>query len=146
MSSLSFKQALCNAIAAEREAERLYNTLCDKSKDPNTIAFLKDIANDERKHASDLEEIKSKFPNLEFCPEPDQISNIEAPMGWEDVDEINFVDAINIAIQGENNATMIYDALSDSTEGEVSEFFKSLSKTESLHALKLEKIKEKSLR
>lgn len=146
MSSVSFKQAICNAIEAEKEAAKLYLELSEKAEDPNAIAFLKDLAKTETGHMQELEKIRGNFADDDLCGSFSHMPNVEAPLGWENAENINFVDAINLAIQGENNASMIYDAMADSTEGDLSEFFRSLSRTENLHAEKLDKVKKRSLK
>lgn len=136
-------QAIRNAIEIERAAARFYAQLVDKAADDKTRDFLQDMCQQEEAHARVIQEMGDKINGGDLPAHPDdRIQGVETAPDWTYAESIELVQALNLAIEAENNASLYYDAMADSTQGEVAQFFRDLTITEEQHAQKLREFLE----
>lgn len=135
----TIEQAIRNAIETERAAAHFYQTLVPKATDGQTREFLEEMARQEVAHAEAIEEMGKRLTANELPIRPDfNIDLVETSPEWKNVESVNLVQALNIAVEAENHAALYYDAMADSFDGgEIREFFKKLMDTELQHAAKI---------
>lgn len=128
-------QAIRNAIAAEQAAARFYDELVAKAADADAREFLRGMANEERSHADKLAQLAERLDAGELPTRPDtDVRGIETVPYWPDASDIGLEEAIEIAIDAEQSASLFYDALADCNRGEVAKFFRDLVALEDAHA------------
>jgi rubrerythrin len=143
MPTITPNQAIRNAVAAELASARFYALLADSTEDPTTRAFLEEMADLERKHARDIETMGAKLVDGPLAERADSdVSMVETLPDWKYVDDITLPQALEVALQAEQQAALYYDALADFLEGPVMEFFQQLSKQEEEHAVALQEKRE----
>ena len=140
MTRMTLRQAVRNSIEVERAAEQFYRTLADSTEDEEAKVFLEEMADQEACHQRCIREFANALnaSELPFRAD-DNVELIETAPEWADVDNLSYEEALVIALENENHAMMYYNALSDVSEGEVSEFFKKLVKDEQSHIARLTK-------
>jgi len=144
MPTITANQAIRNAVAAELASARFYTLLADSTEDRETRAFLEEMADLERKHARDIEEMGTKIVEGPLAEQADtDVSMVETLPDWRYVDDITLPQALDVALAAEQQAALYYDALADFLEGPAMEFFQQLAKQEEEHAAALEKRRKK---
>ena len=133
MAKLTLGQAVRNCITVEKAAERFYRNLAAETKEEGVKAFLVDMAGQEREHAAAIE----KFGQEQAARLPTyadrELEIVEAAPGWAEVEDLSLEQAFDVAIECEGHAALYYDIIADQTEGDVSKFYRMLSKTEEKH-------------
>jgi rubrerythrin len=133
--SITLAQAIRNAIAAERSAERFYLRLAEGCADDKGSSILTAIAAQERGHAATLEKLAAQLVAGWLPERPDAlVDGIETAPAGEEADDLDLVHALEIAIDAENSAILYYDALASTSTGEASAFFAQMGKEEEGHA------------
>ena len=136
--TITIGQAMRNAIEAERAAARFYDRLVGKASDDATRRFFEEMAQQERDHASAIEEMANRVGTGELPTRADTaVSTVETAPAWADADAIDLDDALTLALDAENGAALYYDALSDFCELGVKAFFEKMMRVEEEHARKL---------
>ncbi len=131
-------QAIQRAVAAEHAAARFYETLVQRASDDETRSFFMEMVKEEEQHAMLLEDYGASVPADESTRLSDAAAQrIEVVPGWEYAEGISFEQAIDVAIEAENNAALYYDAMADFTQGEVKTFFQKMASLEEAHAERL---------
>jgi rubrerythrin len=129
MIELTLRQAIRNAVETELAAERFYRGLAAAAKDEDARGFLRAMANEEREHAGQLERfgvgIATELPEL---ADPN-VHLIETAPGWAYHQGMTLFEGLRVALEAENHAALYYDALADTTTGEVAAFFRALATT-----------------
>ena len=140
MASITPAQAIRNAIEAELAAERFYRLLADSTEDESSREFLLVMAEQEQLHAASIEEA-SKQMDLAL---PDHavgmVEVVETVPEWRFVDGITMADAVQVALNAEQQAALYYDSFADHFEGEIRAFFQQLAEAEEDHAHQLIKL------
>jgi rubrerythrin len=133
--SITLAQAIKNAIAAEQSAEKFYLRLAAGCAEENGRAIFEGIAAQERGHAATLEALAAKLVAGQLPERADAlVHGIETAPAGADAEDLDLVDALEIAIDAENSAILYYDALAATSTGEASAFFEQMGKEEEGHA------------
>ena len=142
MTTLDLGQALRNAMTAELSAKSFYTLLADSTEDPKAKKFLKKMASQEESHHEQIREYASSAPEIEIPNLPDDNAElIETMPEWHDVDNIDYDNALRVALDAEHHAAMTYDAIADAIADESGrELFRKIAKTEEQHAANLEEL------
>jgi rubrerythrin len=128
------KKALRNAIEVERGAARFYQSLASSAGDAEARAFLERMVSDEMAHAEALEQKSRELADGKLPDLPDfNMDRVEAIPEWRGVEGITYEQALNVALEAEQHAELFYDALADTAEGAVQEFFREMTKNEARH-------------
>ena len=129
------------AIENEVESYEFYRDAAEKIKESDLIDIFKDLAQEELNHKSFLEKFLLSEENEMTLREPTDY-NISSTLDTPELTtNMSFKDAINIAIKKEEEAMVMYAALSnDVSDEEAKNLFKELEKMEKIHKVKLEKI------
>ena len=138
---LSLAQAVRNAIEAERAAARFYRGLASRADDDAVRQFFLEMAAQEEAHAASIEQLGQKMQAGELPLAPDHdVRGVESAPGWSGVEQIEMDQALVLALEGEQHASLYYEAIGDSCTGEVASFFKELARNEDHHAEALQKL------
>jgi rubrerythrin len=133
--SITLAQAIKNAIAAEQSAEKFYLRLAAGCADERGRAILEGIAAQERSHAATLEALAGKLVAGRLPERADAlVAGIETAPAGAEAENLEFTQALEIAIDAENSAILYYDALATTSTGEASAFFAQMGKEEESHA------------
>lgn len=134
----TLEQAFRNAIEIEWAAARFYGQLLEKAADEATRSFLSEMVEQEKAHAGALEQMAARIAELPAYPD-DRVFNVEAAPSWASSEgvELNMRDALDIALEAENNAALYYDAMADFSTGEVAKFFTEMARKEEEHAARV---------
>ena len=128
-------QAIRNATEAERAAARFYEALARRAGDGQARVFFEEMVRDERQHAELLESYGGELGEAYAAQLPEAaVQRIEVVPGWEYAESISIEQALEVAIEAENNAALYYDAMADFTEGDVQAFFRRMATLEEAHA------------
>jgi len=139
---MTIEQAISNAVAAEQAAARFYTRLSALARDEKTRTFLLDMADEEKDHARQIARWGTAYGNTTNGVEPDpRAVTVETAPAWEQAEVIDLEQALGLAIEAENNASLYYDALSDYFSGSTADFLKMLSDQELGHAQRLQELK-----
>ncbi len=134
MKTMTLEQAIRNAIEVEQAAERFYRLLADSTADEEATQFLLAMASQEKEHARAIGTYGKKLTDAMLPERPDDnVETIEASPNWAYVDNMSFKEAVQVALENEQNAALYYDALADSTTGKTASFFKEIAKLEVQH-------------
>ena len=134
MTSVSYEQALRNAIAAERGAARFYDRLRELTQDETARAFLANMVEVELAHAGRIEQLVASA-GVELPTLPDAFaSQVETAPGWDWVEDVDLGEALEAALESETSAHLFYDALADVLTGEARTIFLELAAEENEHA------------
>lgn len=135
MSDNKLSAIVREAVGAERAAERFYAGLAAETQNPETKAFFEEMVEQEQAHAAWLQE------KLESLPEPvggggalGDLRQVETMPCWEGAEGMSLREALEMARDAENHATLLYDALGDFYTGETKAFFQKMSRVEAEHA------------
>lgn len=131
-------QAIRNAIEAEHAAARFYSLLADSTANRASRTFLEDMAAYERLHARHIQELGAMLVDGPLAEHADsEIGLMETLADWRFVDDIGMAEAVEVALAGEEQAALFYDALAEYFDEPVKGFFLDLSATEESHATAL---------
>jgi rubrerythrin len=138
MSTVSFGQAIRDAIEAEKSASGYYRALAKRVRDEEARQFIDDMAAQEDEHARSLEELSRRLDDGEL-PSLTSATPIQIEQGVEPSlsEEMSLVEAVRNAIAAEEGAQRAYLGLAEVAEGEARELFNALAATESRHAYTL---------
>ena len=138
MGSTSPKQAIRNAVEAELQSARFYTLLAESTDDPGSRRFLEEMADQERRHAADIERMGTELAGGSLAEQADaEVAMIETLPEWRWVDGVTLAQAVQIAIAAEDQAALYYDALADHLDEPARGFFRDLSSQEERHGVSL---------
>lgn len=145
MRKLTLGQALRNAMTAELASKSFYTILADCTEDTKAQKFLRIMAYQEENHFVQIREFAKSADDVEVPSLPDENAElIETMPEWRDVDNIDYGNALRVALEAEHHAAMTYDAIADAiTDESGRELFRTLAKTEEKHAANLEELMKK---
>ena len=133
--SITLAQAMKNAIAAEHAAEKFYLGLAESCADEKGRALLRDIAAQERGHATGLEALAQRLVDGQLPERADAlVRGIETTPGAVGAEGLGLTEALELAIDAENSAILYYDALASTSTGDAAAFFERMGKEEESHA------------
>lgn len=142
MSRITLEQALSESIESEKAAASFYSIISVFTDDVAVREFLQGMADQERRHAEELQLI-AKLVGSGKMGEEEQggIKVVEQAPEWAQIDVSNMKvgEAIRIAVETERQAAEYYESLAKNTQGKVSEFFSNMARAEERHAKSLEK-------
>jgi len=135
MTQLTLAQAIQTAIDAEKAAAQFYARLARNTEDPAARELLEKMADDELNHERQLSDLARRLCETEL-PEVGipLAEGIEIRADCSEAADLDYHQALQLALEGERNAQMLYDALSEGTTLEVKVFFQGMSTVEKLHA------------
>jgi len=139
----SFKEIVNFAIEKENEAAAFYDDAANKEPFSGVKQALKEMAGEERKHATMLENIGQKqevLEGYEFKWIPDiKRSDYMVDMVYEP--GMHYSDLLKLAMKREEKALAMYNELQDRADDEAhAKLFKVLCQEEAKHKLFLEKL------
>ncbi len=139
----SFEEIISFAIEKENEAAAFYEAAADKEPFSGVKDALKEMANEEKKHASMLENIGQNQEILEgyqFKWIPDlKRSDYMVDMVYEP--GMHYSDLLKLAMKREEKALAMYNELQNRADNETqAKVFKVLCQEEAKHKLFLEKL------
>lgn len=141
--SITLEQAIRDAITVERAAAWFYEKLSAKAQDEQTRQLLLSMCQQEKEHAEAIARMARQLKPGELPSRPSQgVFRTETAPSWLYAEDISFVEALRIALEGELSAALYYDAIADSFEGSSETFFRELSRTEEDHARQLREVLE----
>jgi rubrerythrin len=133
--SITLAQAIKNAIAAEQSAEEFYLHLAQVCAEPHGQAILMGIAAEERRHAAALQGVAERLVAGQLPARADAlVKGIETSPAGLAAEGLELAEALEIALDAENSATLYYDALATTASGEAAAFFARMSQEEDGHA------------
>lgn len=141
MKTEEYKEILSFAVKSEIDANEYYLAIAKKAKDASVIQLFTELAADELNHKKSLEAyLKTDAKPLVFAKAIDyKISEaVEKPGISADM---NFVDAVALAMKNEQEAMDMYNAMADSSQSaEQKQMFEALAVMEKGHKAYLEDI------
>jgi rubrerythrin len=142
--SITLAQAIRNAIAAEKSAEQFYLRLARRCVNQTGRAILSDIAIQERHHAETLESLAVQMDAGQLPEYADSlVHGIETAPAGEAKGDLDYAEALDLAIEAEDSAVLYYEALAATASGDASLFFARMGKEEALHAAAIRALREK---
>lgn len=133
--SITLAQAIKNAIAAEESAEKFYLNLAAGCAEKKGRAIFEEIAAQERHHAVTLQSLAAKLVAGQLPERADAlVHGIETAPAGSHREDLDLIEALEIAIDAENSAILYYDAMASTSSGEASTFFQQMLKEEEGHA------------
>lgn len=137
---ITIAQAIKNAIEVERAAARFYVQLQGLATDAETRRFFEGLVRQENEHARIIEQMGQKIHAGELPVSPDaRVASMETAPGWDEAASIDLGEALDLALESENQAALYYDTIADCFEGALEAFFRDLSRTELQHASSIQK-------
>lgn len=134
MCAMTMERALENAILAELAGARFYEGLAGLTSDEEAKGFFLEMAAEEIDHARHLRQ-KALTPGagLELQRVLPERPPASRPPEEGLLEEINLLDAIDVAIEAEQDAMMTYTLLAGQTSRSVSVLFMEIAQTEERH-------------
>ncbi len=144
MTQLTRAQAIQTAIDAEKAATAFYARLARNTEDEEARSILQKIASDEANHAIQIVDLAKRLGE-DKLPEAGLLlaAGIEIRADWYEIDNVTYEQALQIALDGEHHAVMMYEALAENTLPEVNAFFLGMARVETIHVKWLTRLKEK---
>ena len=140
MDKSSFEEVINFAIEKEQEAVDFYIELSKTAKNPGMKPVFLQWSNEEKKHVELLKNID--ISSVENSGETTGVYNLKIGDYMVDVEptpDINYQDALIIAIKREEKAFKMYSVLESQTTNEIlKKTFNILKQEEAKHKLKLE--------
>jgi len=141
MNREEFKKIVSFAIDCEKEAYDYYSNVSEKSKDNSIKGIFKDLAAEEKKHRTMLEEFLVKTPEDIHFKESKDYKFVEAMPTPALTADLKPIDGIVIAIKKELDAMQMYTQLANaSLNEEKKKLFLELASMERGHKSRLEDI------
>jgi rubrerythrin len=139
--TLTLEQAIRNAVEAERAADRFYRDLAAATTDEAARALLAQMAAEEGAHADGLLGLARELGAGALPERADMpVRGIESAPAAVEARDLDFEQAVTLALEAENSASLYYDALASSCGGAAAEFFARVAADEERHAARLREI------
>jgi len=139
--SLTLEQAIRNAVEAEHEAEQFYLRLAAATADEHARRLLQQMAVEEREHADGLLGVARDLGAGTLPARADMpVAGIESAPAAVDARDLDFDEAVALALEAETSANLYYDALAGSCSGPAAEFFARVAAQEEQHAERLREL------
>jgi rubrerythrin len=133
--TITLAQAIRNAIEGEKAAEQFYLELAAASREEETRDLLRQIAGEEREHATSLELVGRQLVGGMLPARADMaVAGIEHAPALLGSRDLGYEQALQLAVEAEESAVLFYDGLASSCSGEVAAFFIRVRGMEEGHA------------
>ena len=127
------------AISNEEEAFNFYTGLAHKMENPHMQKIFEDFAGEEKKHKEKLIEVKE---GKMLMPAQEKVTDLKISdylVDAEENPEMEYQDALIVAMKKEKKAFQLYTDLAEATDDEnVKNIFLFLAQEEAKHKLRLE--------
>lgn len=146
MGDQDLAQAIRDLTEAEETAVAFYQHLAETAEDARTRDFFRAMAQAEEGHVAALEELARKLPagEQDFWPSGN-LATAEVAPGWTSAGGLDLLGAMDLAMEAEQHATMLYDAMADSTTGMTSKLFARLAVAEQSHLDQLQRKRDEHI-
>jgi rubrerythrin len=140
MSTITLEQAIRDAIEVERAAAQFYEVLGKNTDDPEAVAFLAKMVEEEHAHERAIADMGRKLTSGELpARASENCEVVESAPDWAYTEGLDYRQALEVALEAEHHAAMFYDAVADGfSEPKVRQFFLGLARTEEQHVMALE--------
>ncbi len=135
----NFQEVVTFAIRKEADAATLYETYANKVTNPGIKKMFEELMKEELSHKKILENIsEQKVDDYKLADVPDlKISDYSQEQTFKP--DMNFQEALLLAIKREENALNLYNNLVKSTHSpQLQKLFQTLAQEEAKHKLRLE--------
>ena len=139
MELANFQEVVTFAIRKEADAATLYETYANKVTNPGIKKMFEELMKEELGHKKILEGVtEQKVDDYELAEVPDlKISDYSQEQEFKP--DMNFQEALLLAIKREENALNLYNNLVKSTNSpQLQKLFQTLAQEEAKHKLRLE--------
>ncbi len=143
MTILKLEQALLMAIDTELAAARRYESMAMRAAAPDTERFLRHMAEQEKRHAGLIQEAAKEWSSQAERMIGRTVDDEAGPPAWEFPEDLELLEAVDLALTAEEQAAGYYRSLSRSPNSEVAEFFQDMEKRERAHVDELQRFKAK---
>ncbi|KPL03118.1 MAG: hypothetical protein AMJ90_03950 [candidate division Zixibacteria bacterium SM23_73_2] len=135
----NFNEAIRFAIRKEQDSVTMYDTYANKVENPGAKRMFQELAQEEKKHKSLLEEVTQKDVEEYKLTQIPDLKISEYSEEEEFKPEMNFQEALLLAIKKEENSHNLYNNLVNGTDNpQLKKLFQALAQEEAKHKLKLE--------
>ncbi len=139
MGKMTLEQAVRDAYEAERFAAMFYDELANLTDDRKARGFFSTMAAQERRHADRVLEIGGRLGTEGMATHAViDVSHVETAVGWQKLENISYLDALQVALEAEHAAVRFYRTMSELLDGEASFLFAELAADEQAHVAKLQ--------
>jgi rubrerythrin len=146
MPDMTLIEAIQTAVAIEENAADFYDRLSRHTHFRAAKEFFSDMSAQESEHARIFRAMGERFgPGHRQATIEQTMISIESAPQWAWSENLDYDQALAVALEAENNAAFFYDVLSDASPNEeLRKFFKSMHSMEMAHAQALEDLKKNS--
>ena len=135
----SFDEIIDYAILREQDAYDFYMKWSKQMKNPAMAAFFVELAKEEAKHKTKLEEVKAGKDMVHADAKVQNLNIAEYTVDVHVDDELDYQNALILAMKREKAAFKLYTFLADVAEAEAMKtLFQGLAQEEAKHKLSLE--------
>ncbi len=139
MSQIELARAIHDLVESECSSAAFYTTLAGTATDPEVVRFFEEMAKAETRHAEALETLVHKLPqDLANLAPSGALGRAEIAMGWGSADGLSLREAMELAMEAEQNAQLVFDALAETNGGMAGELFARLARAEAAHVEQLQ--------
>lgn len=123
---------------------KFYSRLARNTNNADAKRLLEGLCRDEQGHEERLLELAQDIGDIAL-PEVGMAlaESIETRRDYWDATDLTYERSLEVALEGERNAMMLYDALADGAPVAVKTFFRELSALEGEHARKISSLLDK---
>ncbi len=139
--SVTLQQAVRNAVESERASAKFYRALAALDLPAEVRVFFEEMAVQEDHHAAAIQKEGQRLVGDDLPKDADaNVGAVETAPDWLVVETISAAQALQIALENEQKASLYYDAIADHCPEPEARFFRMLSETEEEHARKLDRL------
>lgn len=143
MSQEELARSIHDLIGAELASTDFYTTLANTADDQQVVGFFKEMARAEASHAEALETLAEKLPGeLSSLQGGGTLATAELVPLWESADGLTLAEAMDLAMEAEQHAQMIFEALAETNGGMVARLFAKLAAAEESHLRQLGEVRQ----
>lgn len=137
----TISEVLANAQRAEAAAAAFYDEMVTRAPTPRVKALFEQLAAQEREHEARLARLAASLGATaqQGGGSAPMIEVVETEPDWIYAEHIELDQAFAMALEAEQRAAALYDALADHCPPEAAEVLRSLSRMEKAHASRVEK-------
>jgi rubrerythrin len=138
MSQQELARAIHDLMESECSSAAFYTTLAGTATDPAVASFFEEMAQAEAGHAEALDNLAQKLPEDLANLEPSgTLGRAEIAMGWGSAEGLSLQEAMEVALEAEQNALLVFDALAETNGGMAGQLFARLARAEEAHVEQL---------
>jgi len=141
----NLEQTLTNAIEATRSAQRFYGLLSDSTHDAAASSFLRSLSLREGAHGQAVGVMALELTSQALPPHAEHfIDGARVDSSWRTVDNVSFVQAVQLGIDSSSHAALMYEALADSSPPAAQELLMVLARQQEAHVALLQMLSRAS--